>query len=339
MKPRLTIHVGMGKTGSSSIQSTLHANRLALKRRGIKYLGLMFEHADPKLFKWQKASEWSAFHSIARETANEQLTRLCRDIHENRPADITHFVWSNETLLGNFDFLSPTLTTLADLFDVDIIGYIRRPDALIASAYAQWGIKHKTYRGQLRRFGQWVKDRGYSWGPEMRKWMTAFPNSHFYNFDAIEDVCAHFTGLLAGGEISDFEMLRNNETPSPVALALWAYHNSTQFGQIRPEQLGALLTKSGVDSELPGLGQLNRYFPTEEDIRQFLQRSKGELSEVNDILRGMGEQEIDVSEVRFRNFAANQSEINRAFMQILVYLWERIELLERRLSDDDESRE
>jgi hypothetical protein len=35
--PRLVIHVGPHKTGTTSVQSTLHANRQALLRQGVLY--------------------------------------------------------------------------------------------------------------------------------------------------------------------------------------------------------------------------------------------------------------------------------------------------------------
>ena len=39
----LTIHVGFGKTGSSSIQKTLQENKLELQAQNVRYLGYMLE--------------------------------------------------------------------------------------------------------------------------------------------------------------------------------------------------------------------------------------------------------------------------------------------------------
>ena len=47
-KIELILHIGAGKTGTSSIQETLRNNSLALNDQHVKYLGLMLEFAEHK---------------------------------------------------------------------------------------------------------------------------------------------------------------------------------------------------------------------------------------------------------------------------------------------------
>ena len=45
---RLILHVGMGKTGTSSIQKVLEANQAGLKAQKAHYLGMWFDFVDPR---------------------------------------------------------------------------------------------------------------------------------------------------------------------------------------------------------------------------------------------------------------------------------------------------
>ena len=45
MKTNFYIHIGLHKTGSTSIQATLFKNRAALHEHGIHYLGLSQNHS------------------------------------------------------------------------------------------------------------------------------------------------------------------------------------------------------------------------------------------------------------------------------------------------------
>ena len=59
MKRKLIIHVGMEKTGTSSIQLTSQQNIEQLKVNGISYLGLMLDKTPKKIFDWQNPRGWT----------------------------------------------------------------------------------------------------------------------------------------------------------------------------------------------------------------------------------------------------------------------------------------
>lgn len=44
--PELILHIGAGKTGSTSVQFTLQRSREQLAAQGLGYLGLMLEEAE-----------------------------------------------------------------------------------------------------------------------------------------------------------------------------------------------------------------------------------------------------------------------------------------------------
>jgi len=320
----------MGKTGSSSIKFALKANKPLLTKNGIKYLGLMLEHTDEKLYEWQNIHGWPTFKREMKDEANNQLIGSFKHIEKTLSPQITQLIWSNETLFVNHEFISPTLLFLKEIFDVQVIAYIRRPDAWITSAYIQWGIKHKTYKGPLKRFKQWVNSRPFSLAPYMQQWTSMFSQTHFYNFDMIGDVAQHFVQEVIKIDSEDIIISQKNVTLPPAAVALFAYYNSCFERQVHPREIESLLRKSGVLDTNNPLGNINNYLPKKEDIRSYLDKSVSDLKDINKILKGIGEPEIDTSEIRFNEFNAKQVDVNRALLQLIVYLSNRVNRLERK---------
>lgn len=44
---KIVFHIGMGKTGTSSIQAALSQNAGELRKQGALYLGMWFDRLDP----------------------------------------------------------------------------------------------------------------------------------------------------------------------------------------------------------------------------------------------------------------------------------------------------
>ncbi len=321
----------MGKAGSSSIQSTLNLNKQTLAKDGTYYLGLMLENTGDTLYEWQKPYGWPTFEKIEKQKANEQLIESFKHIESTIPSTFTKLIWSNESLLLNYDLISPTLLFLNDKYDVEIIGYIRRPDSWIASAYRQWGIMHKAYTGKLKRFKQWVKNKRFLLAPDMQKWVSTFPHIHFYNFDMIDDVALHFIQNVIAIDSTDIEIKNKNEAPCAEALALWAFYSSCFDRETHPKEFAPLLRQSGVlDSNNP-IGNINSYFPKKEDIQSFLDKTAGDLEDINKILKNLDEPVIDTSEIQFTKYTVNQADVNRALLQLVAYLSNRVDTLEKKV--------
>ncbi len=41
-------------------------------------------------------------------------------------------------------------------------------------AYAQWGLKHKTYAGPLQPFERWIETKTATFATRLRPWLDAF---------------------------------------------------------------------------------------------------------------------------------------------------------------------
>ena len=139
---RLTVHVGAGKTGTSSIQKTLLSNQSELNEQGIHYMGLMLEQAPLKKYLWQKQRGTEAFSELEGETRRQQALEVIRNsVKKFQDKGISHAIWSNESFLKRPNMVMDILRQLrSDGVDIEIIAYVRRHDAWMKSAYIQWGL-------------------------------------------------------------------------------------------------------------------------------------------------------------------------------------------------------
>ncbi len=171
MKPAIKVHIGLHKTGTTSIQATLFRNRPRLLAAGINYLSLAENHSAllyplfnnaPHLYRVNKAAGIDTEEKAANQ--NTQTEFLLRHaLQENRSAT---FVISGEDLcaLG-----PPGIARLRDWFnpyaaDFRIVAYVRDPYATVNSLFQQrlragetWAqIVANPPRPRYQRIGHWI---------------------------------------------------------------------------------------------------------------------------------------------------------------------------------------
>jgi hypothetical protein len=336
----LIVHIGSGKTGSSSIQKTLSANSAVLKENGFAYIGLMGEEALSKQYPWQKASGWPDLLANGMEQAQEELKQmLVQAVTDLSLNGYTHAVWSNETLFGNSGLIIPILKQIEKMgVKVKIIVYIRRHDAWIRSAYMQWGIKHKTYQGPVKSFAEWSKENLPSFFSGLKPWLdTQWADIAVRNFDSCGDVVADF---LKYYDLQNENVVfrRDNETPNPTALALWAIYNSQFKEKILPGQLQRLLKQTGLLENAPLPCTFRDLLPIQEDVDAIREVVAEDRSRVNEIFSSFSQPEMDVSELSLKDMTVSQDHLNAAFLLMLKHQNDQINALSKKLADLEVSR-
>lgn len=334
MKRKLIIHIGMGKTGSSSIQKTLRRGQESLIKNGMQYLGLMLEHAPfgTEAYSWQKASGWPVFLSQDTRLSNNQLIDALIKTDKLLADNIHTLIWSNESFFEGGNRVLTALETVKEIFDIEIVGYIRRPDSWIMSAYLQWGIKHKSYAGPLKPFKKWSLNRSYNIIQNIELWESLHSQAKFFNFDALQDIAHHFNTVYLPNAVNEIPSLRENETPSPVAMALFAYHNSLSEKQVLPSELEPLLNRSGVIGKTQRARAYNNLLPNEEDIKNYIDGNHDEIAQVNKYLQSHGEPAFELNEIKIKDYSTNQHEVNRALLQIIKQLSNEVDELRKKIS-------
>ena len=136
-KPRLLIHIGMHKTGSTSLQRFFVRNRMILRIFRIDYPP-SYNSEGRRLPKHN-----DLFHAISHEkdhgkahpilgSSASRIAALARRASQHR---IT--VLSAEGLSGESSLFAEAFAPLKDKFDVRIVCYLRRQDHWVQSFYKQ----------------------------------------------------------------------------------------------------------------------------------------------------------------------------------------------------------
>ena len=333
MAADVIIHVGQSKAGSTAIQKSLMGAKEVLAAQGAFYLGLMCEHAGGEKRPWQRAGGWPDLAALGEEKAAEELAEVAVGAVESLIDDgYRRVILSNETFLPSTAIVFPAVRGITALdANVRVIAYIRRPDSWAQSAYLQWGIKHKTYTGPLRPFREWLGARHKRNARELKPWLE-LPGVEVVarNFDTCGDVVEDFLAC-AGLEPGSIKTTRGNESPHPVALALWALYNGQRDDVVMPTELEQHLKRSGLLDQPTRKVDLGSLLWDDDEIARVWNESRQDREQLNEILREAGQPEIPSERQPARDFEVTQSQINAALLLMLKYQGDQIQRLKRQL--------
>lgn len=131
MKPRLILHVGTHKTGSSALQEVLAAERPALAAQGILY-GATDRPPFADLPK-----HTSLFKALRRGEETFAAERAAIEEEFDHTGAHT-LILSEEGLSSPYALKFGRIGALADRFEIEIICYLRRPDRFAESLWNQF---------------------------------------------------------------------------------------------------------------------------------------------------------------------------------------------------------
>ena len=103
MTRTLVVHIGIGKAGSTAIQTHLLRNRDQLKQAKLRYWGLNLEHTKGKKpFAWQIPGGIGILQKMSPPQAREQLKSALLEAVETIPEG-HQAIWSNESIYEHQD--------------------------------------------------------------------------------------------------------------------------------------------------------------------------------------------------------------------------------------------
>lgn len=144
---KIIFHIGMGKTGTSSLQQTLAANADELQQQKTHYLGMWFGLIAP---------EYNGLRGVPYLFCNspEEQRALARRFYDAcaTKTGFETFILSNEGIFDQIRRAVPFFEALGALADVSFVLYIRDPQSWLPSAFTQWGIRHKEQPGPVQPF-------------------------------------------------------------------------------------------------------------------------------------------------------------------------------------------
>lgn len=331
----LIVHIGAGKTGSSSIQRTLGTHPEPLAAQKISYLGLMCEHAPATTasYTWRTAGGWPDFKSLEGEVAKAQMEKVLADAATALLGmGFNRAIWSNESLFSDGRFIVPILKTMHGLgVKVRVVVYIRRHDTWARSAYLQWGIKHKTYSGPVKSFKDWHKTHAVNFSSGLRPWLNhEWIDLSIRNFDTCGDVVLDFLSCCKI-DTANIASLRENETPNPVALALWSIYNSQFEPPMLPSELNLTLQRGGLLAQEPVGCDFTALLPTPEDIDTVLKIAAEDREFINQQFRQHGQPDMQTSPPKNKDMDVSQAQINAALLLLVKQQGDKIAWLTRQV--------
>lgn len=238
---RIVFHIGMGKTGTTSIQYALRNGADALASQKAKYLSMWFEEINP-VFKGldgfsrfmagneqEKVEGADSFHSYLVDRADKE--------------GIETFIFSNEGVFEAGHQLAPFFRRLKSKgLSMTFVAYLRDPQDWLPSAYTQWAIRHKTNKGPVQDFptaarrliGQYEGIR--FWQQNFGDVLTVRP------FESGLDVVDDFAQTV-GLELPKSK-IRRLERAEPADTLLRAMFNTRFPDQVLPDRFDRFVTNS-----------------------------------------------------------------------------------------------
>lgn len=224
MTPRLWLHIGTPKTGSTALQHFGREHDAPLSDQGIRFIGLRNRSSLNKLAKALRTKNKRAAAELGAETEEKIATA------SGSAQDI---VLSSEMLSTNGitgamlrDVIPATAT-----HPLHLVLYIRRQDQYLESLYFQ-RIKSGRESTPIRKFIARVRDRAGRYDKIVEEWSEGFPNAtwHIRRYAPGQltggSVVTDFLSLLGAEELArDLQDSRSNQTPSAGQLELMRLMN------------------------------------------------------------------------------------------------------------------
>lgn len=249
---RIIFHIGMGKTGTSSIQHVLRNHAKELGKQNVAYLGMWFNCIDPGFEGYQGFARFIAQTDEEKAASADRFFTFLVD--RAAKEGIETFVFSNESLFATYLRLSPFLERLqARGLAMSFVAYLRDPRAWLPSAYTQWAIRHKTNEGPVQNFPTAARrlveqyEGIRSWQQDFGDVLTVRP------FETSLDVVQDFAATV-GVTLPETDT-RELERAEPADILLRAMFNTRFSDQVLPDRFDRLVTNSS-HAPVPSLQEM-----------------------------------------------------------------------------------
>lgn len=338
---KLIIHIGAGKTGTTSIQSNLNLNKELLYKHKSIYCGMYFENVEGHDLKGGAFERFSNdFYKSHADFKNTVVSSI-RKLKEICVRDgIENVVWVNESLYESPFLIKEALDSCSDVVDsVEIIFYMRRQDRWLKSAYQQWGIKHKVYGGVVRSFESWLPLMlsKIDYKTLISNWNTFIDKQHItlvvYE-KCKQGVVADFfkrIGIEIGVNVDD---KRSNESLGYYQLVLFKLYNSLFVGGKLPDDMSRFISRLNIDKldvpeinadvELPNNEMLRKIQSTFDN--EGLEKYTNSSSSIK-----FDEEDIGIS----KQDSVNRDSLVAVLLYAMVGMEKRITILERKLKESE----
>lgn len=278
---RIIFHIGMGKTGTTSIQNALAQNAEALTKQKAHYLGMWFDAAGPEFHGLAGFGKFFALSPRAQEKCAEQFYEHVAALSKDGKAST--FLFSNESLFQNGPRIEPFLQKLQSLgARLEFIAYVRDPRSWLPSAHTQWALRHKTNKGPVQDFATSAQ-RLVKFYDGIPFWIEKFQDTtRFREATVDKDVVADFAEAI-GIDLA-LPAHRSLERSEPADTLLRAMYNNRIKEQALPDRFNRAVHDTDA-MRMPSskdmaricfdYGQVERVIAENADVFEFLRDKTG----------------------------------------------------------------
>ena len=271
---KLLLHVGMGKTGTSSIQKALELSSAKLRAEGVNYLGGSFKIVGTSL-----AEKAGSFFSLDADEISKFSFEVEAYIKEQEGINL--HILSSETLLDKYNGLKRFAEILETKgVEVSIIIFVRSPDEWLPSAYSQWGLYHKTYNGKIKDFKTfspgWMKRYG-----DVVSWCENFPGRvSVHEYSKNTDAVKRFSDL-AGINICPLPD-RVLERLEKIELVARAAFNNNKHGNVLPMVFDRAMLRGGK-VEATNLYEMYKMISSTDGMEGIIEGEKDTIARIREV--------------------------------------------------------
>lgn len=308
-KPKLIFHIGMGKTGSTSLQLALRNSEACLAEQKAQYMGMWFDMLSPKYHGLDGEQLFFRESEDVKQELGKAFLQHIKGIQQ----ELGHntFVMSNESFFSVGRRIAPFLAQLAEGANILFVLYVRDPKKWLPSAYAQWGMAHKTKPGPLLSFPELAPELLQQY-QHLFFWHDVFQRHLVVrSYDNAVNVVADFSEAV--GLRLEEPTRRSLERPEYGELALRAFFNSRFDSQVLPHVFSDIIPHAAIE-HAPSLSSILNSCFDYSDLPAMLEAT----AEVEELLRDR--YSIDFNQIRVgtETQSPSQDEIRNRVMDMLI---------------------
>lgn len=332
-KINLYLHIGHGKTGTTSIQQFFRKNRCALEEEGYLYTGLFFEELNDYVETISSVQE--IFNRISGKEClesdiEEVVSNLLKYSNEN---NISNLVWINEAILTNPKKFVPIIKRFENSFNIKIICYLRDQYSWFSSSYKQWGVKDKSYQGDVKSFEEWCVSQKWQgmYFNLLSPWVSGFGRDSLIvrNYVEIKDVLGDFLSILGfKGELK-INKNRSNVSDTSAILSYYKIFNSNDYESNGYLMANEILRKTDIASHLINKATSLFTIPDYEDVSDLFK----DFQANNDLLFELVGSKLPVVSGSRTGVRPSEAETLSLLMGLIIELSKKLNIVENKLSE------
>ena len=297
----LIVHIGTGKTGSTSVQRFLSDQSAPLNQVGVQYWGLNLEHTgtESTRFPWQIEEGVGMFQMLSDGVALEQLhAALEVAVRAWLDQEQSIAIWSQEAIYARPQVYLLALREVAVRWGLhlQVIAFARNHYDYVQSAYRQWGLCHKHYQGAVLGFRAWCErfEPTLRFAAKLDLWREQLGETFVVvDYDTCSNVVEEFVltmlaPLLPAAQCGELLALisaeRRNVRPSDSLLLLHAIHNHLYEEPLLPQAFREFWRSLPRTRSMPGGLSWSELLPGPEAVSEICELLSDDQAILADLL-------------------------------------------------------